>query len=61
MTEIYKIEALRTELDRLLRKQGETLKAREAGSASETEILEYDLRQDVIGDIQTRLARSKAA
>jgi hypothetical protein len=61
MAEIYNIEALRTELKQLLQKQSETLKARVLGGASDTELIEYDLRQEVIGEIQKRLARSAAA
>lgn len=61
MAEIYKIEALRTELKQLLQKQSDTLKARMLGGASDTELIEYDLRQEVIGEIQKRLARSATA
>jgi hypothetical protein len=31
-------------------------KARVLGGASDTELIEYDLRQEVIGEIQKRLA-----
>jgi hypothetical protein len=61
MAEIYNIDALRTELNQLLEKQSEVLNARVFGGASDTEILEYDLRQEVIAEIQERLARSAAA
>lgn len=61
MTETHKIETLRTELNELLRKQSETLQARMSGSVSDAEILEYDLRQEVISEIQKKLARSTAA
>jgi ElaB/YqjD/DUF883 family membrane-anchored ribosome-binding protein len=61
MAEIYKIDELRSELNQLLKKQSEILKARASGSASEVEIVEFDIRQEVIGEIQERLARSAAA
>lgn len=61
MAEIHNIDALRTELNQLLEKQRETLNARVVGGVSDTEIIEYDLRQEVIAEIQERLARSAAA
>lgn len=61
MTEIQNIDALRGELTQLLQKQSETLKARVLGGVSDTELLEYDLRQEVICEIQERLALSAAA
>ena len=54
-------EELRVELTQLLRKQNELLESRTFGSATETEILEYELRQEVIHDICRRLANSAAA
>jgi len=53
-------EALRSELVQLLRRQNELLKLRSFGGATDTEILEYELRQEVIHDICERLARSDA-
>ena len=61
MAEIHNIDALRTELNQLLERQRETLNARVVGGVSDTEIIEYDLRQEVIAEIQERLARSAAA
>ncbi|HET6180535.1 MAG TPA: hypothetical protein VFE61_26695 [Candidatus Sulfotelmatobacter sp.] len=61
MTEIYNIDAVRAELNQLLRKQSEILKARIHGGVSDTELLEYDLRQEVIAEILERLAHSAAA
>ena len=54
-------EELRIELAQLLRKQNELLESRTFGSATEGEILEYELRQEVIHDICRRLANSAAA
>ena len=61
MNEIYNNDELRTQLTRLLKQQSETLQARVFGGVSETEILEYDIRQEVIAQIEERLARSAAA
>jgi hypothetical protein len=61
MAEIYKIDELKAELDHLLKQQSETLESRVLGGASDTEIIEYDIRQEVISEIQGRLARSKAS
>lgn len=61
MSEIQNIEILRAELNELLRRQSETLQARMSGAVSDAEILEYDLRQEVISEIQKKLARSTAA
>ena len=52
---------LRIELAQLLRKQSELLESRTFGSATEVEILEYELRQDVIHEICRKLANSAAA
>jgi hypothetical protein len=53
-------EALRLELVELLRKQAE-LTARSFGTATDSEILDYELRQEVIHDICQRLANYSAA
>ena len=54
-------EALRGELVQLLRRQNELLELRTFGGATDTEILEYELRQEVIHDICERLAQSDAS
>jgi len=54
-------EALRGELVQLLRRQNELLELRTFGGATDTEILEYELRQEVIPDICERLAQSDAS
>lgn len=61
MSEIYKIEDLRAELKQLRQKQSETLNARIVGDVSDTDLIEYDLRQEIIVDIEERLARSSTA
>ena len=54
-------EELRDELTRLLRKQTETLESRTFGSATDTDIVEYEIRQEVIHEICNQLANSAAA
>ena len=54
-------EELRAELAQLLRKQNHLLESRTFGSATDAEILEYELRQEVIHEICRRLANSAAA
>jgi outer membrane lipopolysaccharide assembly protein LptE/RlpB len=54
-------DRVRAELDRLLRQQVELLKSRAAGTAAETEILEYELKREVIQDLCKRLANSSAS
>jgi len=54
------IEELRGELTELLHKQTEILESRTFGSASETDILEYEIRQEVIHEICNQLANSDA-
>jgi hypothetical protein len=55
------IEELRVELTELLRKQNEVLESRMLGSASETELLEYEIRQEIVHEMCNQLARSISA
>jgi hypothetical protein len=48
-------ERLRTELSDLLRKQREVLNSRMLGTASDIEVLEYEIRQEVIHEICNQL------
>ena len=61
MSEIYKIEDLRSQLKQLRQKQSETLKSRIVGDVSDTDLIEYDLRQEIIVDIEERLASPPTA
>jgi len=61
MAEICKVDELRSELAQLLKKQSETMEARVFGGVSDTEILEYDIREKIIAEIQERLARAAVA
>jgi hypothetical protein len=51
-------EGLRIELNQLLHKQHEILESRMLGTASETELLEYEIRQEVIHELCNVLAHS---
>jgi hypothetical protein len=55
------IEELRGELTELLHKQSEVLESRAFGSAADSDILEYEIRQEVIHEICNQLANSAAA
>ena len=56
-----RIDELRTELDQLLKKQAEILESRTLGAASDTELLEFEIRQEIIHEICNQLAHSTAA
>lgn len=56
--ENYRTEELRAELNQLLNKQAEVLESRRLGAATETEVLEYELRQEVVHEICNQLANS---
>jgi len=52
------IEELRVELTGLLQKQNEVLESRMLGSVSESDLLEYEIRQEIVHDICNQLANS---
>jgi hypothetical protein len=56
--ENYRVDELRAELNRLLKKQTEVLESRTFGAADDTEILEYEIRRGVIQEICNQLANS---
>ena len=51
-------EELRTELNQLLKKPTEVLPTRYNGAATDTELVEYEIRQEVVHEICNRLANS---
>jgi hypothetical protein len=51
---------LRAELNQLLRKQVEVLESRSLGTASDTDLLEYEIRQEIIHEMCNQLAHSVA-
>ncbi len=54
-------EELRSELNQLLKKQADVLESRSLGTASDGDLLEYEIRQDVIHEICNKLAHSISA
>jgi hypothetical protein len=50
-----RVEALRAELAQLLKKQGEFLETRSLGGASDSELLEYEIRQEIICEMCDQL------
>ena len=59
--ETHRTEELRSELSQLLKKQTEVLEARTFGGATDAELLEYEIRQEIINEICDQLAHSAAA
>jgi hypothetical protein len=55
------IEQLRSELNSLLRKQHEVLESRMLGAASDEDLLEYEVRQEIIHELCNILSHSAAA
>jgi len=53
-------EELRTQLMQLIEKQQEVQRKRMFGSATDTELLEYDVRQQIIHEICEKLLNSSA-
>ena len=54
-------ETMRRELEQLLRKQHEVLESRMLGTASDDDLLEYELRQEIIHELCNVLSHSSAA
>jgi hypothetical protein len=59
--ENYRADELRAELDQLLKKQVEVLQSRTFGTASDTDLLEYEVRQEIVHEICNELANSAVA
>lgn len=51
------MEQLHTELSELLRKQREVLESRMLGTASESDLLEYEIRQEIVHEMCNQLVR----
>jgi hypothetical protein len=56
-----RIEELRAELGQLLKKQTEVLESRTFGASTDSDILEYEIRQEIIHEICNKLAKTIAA
>jgi hypothetical protein len=54
----YCVDELRSELIQLLKKQAEVLESQSFGAATDTELLEYELRQEIVHEICNQLAHS---
>ena len=59
--EVRSTEEIRAELNELLRKQHEVLESRMLGTASDSELLEYEIRQEIVDQLCKALSRSEAA
>jgi hypothetical protein len=59
--ESERIDDRRAVLDLLLKKQAEVLELRRLGAATETELLEFELRQEAIHELCNQLAHSAVA
>ena len=56
--EDHRVDKLRAELNQLLRKQVEVLESRSLGTATDTELLEYEIRQEIIHEMCNQIAHS---
>jgi hypothetical protein len=59
--ESYRVDELRAELNQLLRKQVEVLESRSLGTVTDTDLLEYEIRQEIIHEMCNQLVRSISA
>jgi hypothetical protein len=53
-----RVYELRAELNQLLRKQAEVLESRSLGTATDSDLLEYEIRQEIIHEMCNQLAHS---
>jgi hypothetical protein len=54
-------QELRLELNQLLRKQHEVLESRMLGTASDAELLEYEIRQEIVHELCNELSNAASA
>jgi hypothetical protein len=54
-------EEMRAELNQLLQKQAAVLESRSLGAATDTELLEYEIRQEMVHELCNQLAHSTEA
>ena len=52
------VDEMRAELNQLLKKQASVLESRSLGAATDTDLLEYELGQEVVHEICNQLAHS---
>ena len=53
-----RVDELRAELGQLLKKQAEVLESRSLGAATDAELLEYEIRQEIVHEMCNQLAHS---
>jgi hypothetical protein len=53
-----RVYELRVELNQLIRKQVEVLESRSLGTATDSDLLEYEIRQEMIHEMCNQLAHS---
>jgi hypothetical protein len=56
--DVQHIEQMQAELSELLRKQKEVLESRMLGTASESDLLEYEVRQEIVHEMCNQLVRA---
>jgi hypothetical protein len=56
--DVQHIEQLQAELSGLLRKQRDVLESRMVGTASESDLLEYEVRQEIVHEMCNQLVRA---
>ncbi len=53
-----RVEQLRAELAELLKKQSDFMESRALGGATDSELLEFEVRQDIVKEICDKLGHS---
>ncbi len=61
IVEHYQVQELRSELNHLLQKQAEFVESKSLGGATDSEVLEYEIRQEIIGEICDQLGHTADA
>jgi hypothetical protein len=56
--DVQHVEQMQAELSELLRKQKEVLESRMLGTASESDLLEYEVRQEIVHEMCNQLVRA---
>jgi hypothetical protein len=56
--DVQHVEQMQAELSELLRKQKEVLDSRMLGTASESDLLEYEVRQEIVHEMCNQLVRA---
>ena len=59
--DVQRIEQLQGEVRKLLRKQRDVLESRMLGTASEGDLLEFEIRQEIVRDICNQIVRAMSS